>query len=90
MVTYAQKFKKCYYLNRQCAAMLVVLMGHDVIFTLFWPTLQLKITFEGWGWRMGKGRLPLGQVSCRTPADFAVWHSLVIKYDISPHGCQIC
>jgi hypothetical protein len=27
---------------------------------------QLQITFEGSGWEMGKGRLPVGQMPCRS------------------------
>jgi hypothetical protein len=56
------------------------IMIHGVMFTLFGVfTVVLvvlahlftyTITFEGRGWEVGKGRLPIGQVTYRTPADW--------------------
>ncbi len=49
------------------------IMDHDVIFTLLWCVQFWRIFYsyksllKVWG---GKGRLPIGQVSCRTPADW--------------------
>jgi hypothetical protein len=52
-----------------------LIMGLDVMATLFGvytfgAFFTVTITFEGRGVELRKGRLPIGQVSCRTPSDW--------------------
>jgi hypothetical protein len=51
------------------------IIGQDVMVTLFGvytfgAFFTVTITFEGRGVELGKGRLPIGQVSCRTSSDW--------------------
>jgi hypothetical protein len=64
-------------LNRQCDVKLstALIMSLDVMVTLFGvytfgAFFTVTITFEGRGVELGKGILPIGQVSCRTSSDW--------------------
>ncbi len=81
--------------NRQCAAIsaapIMAIMGNGVMLTLFGvysicTFFHSYNNFEGRGWEVGKGRLPIGQVSYRTPADWLYLAGWIIIHDISPHG----